>query len=103
MAKREVALPNFDKHEQAFNVDALHGFFCANAAEALIGLHEQGVQYAEAAMLTAAVSFAAKTWMETALASGVPPQKARETAEKEFRHYLRKFAASHHEAKVEAS
>lgn len=103
MSKRKSPLPDFDKHEQAFNVEAIHGFFAANAAEVLQGLHDQGVKYAEAALITAALSFAAKTWMETALATGVPPQKARETAEKEFRHYLRKHAAAHLEAKESAS
>jgi hypothetical protein len=100
---KKVPLPDFDKAEQAFNVETLHGFFAANAAEALLGMHEQGVKYAEAAMITAAISFAAKTWMETALASGVPAQKARETAEREFRTYLRKWGSAHLEAKGKAS
>jgi hypothetical protein len=91
---KKVPLPDFDKAEQAFNVETLHGFFAAN---------EQGVKYAEAAMITAAISFAAKTWMETALASGVPAQKARETAEREFRTYLRKWGSAHLEAKGKAS
>ena len=103
MAKKPVPLPDFDKTEQAFNVETIHGFFANNAAEVLNGLHEQGVKYAEAALMTAAISFAAKTWMETALTQGVPPQKARETAEKEFRHYLRKWGSAHLEAKAGAS
>jgi hypothetical protein len=100
---KKTPLPDFDKREQAFNVEAIHGFFAANAAEVLLELQSQKVKYAEAALMTAAISFAAKTWMETALTLGVPYQKARETAEREFRTFLRKWGRSHTEAKEQAS
>lgn len=91
MTKREP-LPDFDAREVAFNAEAVRGYLFSAGAHVLEGMQEQKVDHAPAAVLTGALEFAAQLWMEVSLQSGVPPKKARETAEGEFRKFLRKHA-----------
>jgi hypothetical protein len=85
-------LPNFDAREVAFNAEAVRSYLFSAGQHVLEGMTEQKVNNGAAAVLTGSVEFAAQLWMQVALQSGVPVKKARETAEKEFRGFLRKHS-----------
>lgn len=48
------------------------------------------VEEAEAIVMTGALEMAVQTWLQVALRSGVPPQRARKTLETEMRRFWQK-------------
>lgn len=87
---KKRALPGFDPHEAAFNVEAVRGFLFSAMLEAADGMREQGVAHGEAAILTAAVEATAQLWAHVSHRAGVPRAKCRSTLEKEMRELLMK-------------
>lgn len=92
--KKLQPLPNFDAKEVAFNVEAVRAYLNTAVLHVMEGMKEQGVEHAEAAILTACLEMGAQVWMQTALGNKVPIQKARQTAEAEFRAFLIKWSRS---------
>lgn len=90
--KRQQPLPNFDRDAVAFNVDAVRSFLFTAAQHAFEGMHNDGIAHAPVAVMTGALEMAAQMWMWTAIQQGVPIQKARQTAEREFRTFLIKHS-----------
>lgn len=87
-------LPNFDAKEVAFNVEAVRAYLNTAVLHVMEGMKEQNVDHAESAILTACLELGAQVWMQTSLGANVPVQRARETAEKEFRSFLFKWSRS---------
>ena len=93
MTKRKLEpMPDFDAKEVAFNVEAARSYLFTAGLHVFEGMSEQGIAHAPAAVMTGALEFAAQMWMWTAMRQGVPVQKARQTAEREFRTFLIKHS-----------
>lgn len=87
-------LPDFDPAEVAFNAEAVRSYFFRTGLDVFEQMRTDGITKPEVAVMTGALEFAAQLWMWVAMRSGVTKQKARQTAEKEFRTFLIRHATS---------
>jgi hypothetical protein len=98
VTKKPEPLPDFNRDEVAFNVEAVRAYLFTSAMHIFEGMSQQEVAHTPVAVMTGAVEFAAQLWMWTAMKQGVPVWKARKIARKEFNTYLERHTKTKPEA-----